>query len=201
MAAPGPPRIETAANLLLELLMEDGMDRVLQHFEEPVVTSDGERYIAYLYGQSRPGDTWQGRLVFERQSDGARFETPVETTQTSEEALLYWGTGLSTTYFSGALDRALRGSLPPVNARPAPAPMIDRGADHSTVEARRTAIENDILALFDRAGDGRLLTRDVIDALPYGSADVVRAIDDLEKSQRRVVRKTEAGNDWLFLNR
>jgi hypothetical protein len=61
------------------------------------------------------------------------------------------------------------------------------------------AIQNDILALFKRAEGGRLLTRDVMESLPYGSADVARAIDDLEKTQRRVVRRTEEGNDWLFL--
>ena len=175
------------------------MDRVLQHFEEPLVTKDGQRYTVYLYGRSRPGDTWQGWLVFERQSDGARFETPVETTQPNENAVLYWGTGLTDTYFAGALERALRGAIPEVEPRPVPAPLIDSGVDHSTMEARRAVIEKDILELFKRAGDQRLLTRDVIEALPYGSADVVRAIDDLEKSQRRVVRRTEEGNDWLFL--
>ncbi|HET7705273.1 MAG TPA: hypothetical protein VFM36_04245, partial [Thermoanaerobaculia bacterium] len=109
------------------------------------------------------------------------------------------GTGLTDTYFAGALERALRGAIPEVEPRPVPAPLIDSGVDHSTMEARRAVIEKDILELFQRAGDQRLLTRDVIAALPYGSADVVRAIDDLEKSQRRVVRRTEEGNDWLFL--
>ena len=175
------------------------MDRVLQHFEEPLVAEDGQRYTVYLYGRSRPADTWQGWLVFERQRDGARFETPVETTQPNENAVLYWGTGLSDTYFMGALERALRGSLPPVEARVVPPPLIDSGVDHSTMEARRATIETDILALFRRSGDRQLLTRDVIAALPYGSADVVRAIDDLEKTQRRVVRRTEEGNDWLYL--
>jgi len=175
------------------------MDRVLQHFEEPLVTEDGQRYTVYLYGRSRPADTWQGWLVFERQNDGARFETPVETTQPNENAVLYWGTGLSDTYFTGALERALRGAVPPVEARPVPPPLLDSGVDHGTMEARRTTIETDILALFRHSGDRQLLTRDVIAALPYGSADVVRAIDDLEKTQRRVVRRTEEGNDWLYL--
>ncbi|HEU4522325.1 MAG TPA: hypothetical protein VFT12_10000 [Thermoanaerobaculia bacterium] len=177
------------------------MDRLLQHFEEPVAGGDGQRYVVYVHGRSRPGDTWQGWLVFERQSDGLRFETPVETTQPSERDVIHWASALSSTYFEGALARALRGSLPRVAAAPAPAPLIDRGVDHATLESRRGAIQQEILSLFRKVGEHRLLTRDIFAALPYGHADIVRAIDDLEKTQRTVVRRTEEGNDWLFLTR
>jgi hypothetical protein len=83
------------------------MDQLLQQFEALVDDGAGNRYAVYLYGRSRPGDTCQGWLVFERTSDGRRFSTPAETTQPNMEAVAYWGTGLSATYFDGALQRAL----------------------------------------------------------------------------------------------
>src|ERR1051326_3266274 len=65
------------------------MDEILQQFEQPVIDESGERYAVYLYGRSRPGDTWQGWLVFERQNDGRRYATGVETTQPNRQAILY----------------------------------------------------------------------------------------------------------------
>lgn len=82
------------------------MDELLQVFEKPVAEAAG-LYTVSLYGRSRPADTWQAWLVFERVSDGRRFSTDVETTQPNAEAVLYWATGLSETYLEGALDRAL----------------------------------------------------------------------------------------------
>ncbi|HYU25699.1 MAG TPA: hypothetical protein VEO74_10880 [Thermoanaerobaculia bacterium] len=85
------------------------MEQLLQQFEKPITDRGEASYTVYLYGRSRPADTWQGWLVFERASDGKRFATDVETTQSNAEAILYWATGLTDAYFDGALERATRG--------------------------------------------------------------------------------------------
>lgn len=82
------------------------MERLLQEFADPIRDSRGNRYKVYVYGNSRPGDTWQGWLVFERLSDGKRLTTGIETTQPNADAVLYWATGLTDAYFDGALERA-----------------------------------------------------------------------------------------------
>lgn len=68
------------------------------------------------------------------------------------------------------------------------------------VRLRRLAdIERDVLEAFHRFRSTRLLTRTLFDALPYAHADVVRALEHLEKQGGYVVRRTEQANDWLFL--
>lgn len=83
------------------------MERLLHQFEETFSGRAPETYRVYVYGRSREHDTWQGWLVFERLSDGRRLPTPVETTQSTAEAITYWATGLTSAYFDGALERAL----------------------------------------------------------------------------------------------
>lgn len=83
------------------------MDQLLQQFEAPIHDASGNTYFIHLYGRARPGDTWQGWLVFERAGDRRRFATGVETTQPNGEAIVYWATGLEEVYFEGALERAL----------------------------------------------------------------------------------------------
>lgn len=173
------------------------MERLLQQFERPIRDTAGTIYNVFLYGRSRPGDTWQGWLVFERLTDGARFETDVETTQSSAEAILCWATGLTDAYFDGALQRAQKG----VRDQPAPVaipePLV--GGDIDTRVARLAALERAILDCFSRARTTRILTQRVFDDLACAHADVVRALEDLEKQGGLLVRRTEEGNDWLFL--
>ena len=160
------------------------MDQLLQQFEQPIVRDD-EAYVAYLYGRSRPGDTWQGWLVFERLSDGERFTTPVETTQPNRKAVLYWATGLTYSYFDGALRRAMQ---------PERAPVLEvvhpEGLEH---------IERDVLDFFARHGVSRGLTEALFRELPHAHADIVRALEALEQEGRMLVRRTEEGNDWVYL--
>lgn len=162
------------------------MERLLQQYEHRVVDGSGETYDVFLYGRSRPQDTWQGWLVFERASDRARFATDVETTQPNVEAILYWGSGLSAAYFDGALARAQK----PAQA-PAPVTVVP--------PATLAQIEREVLAFFTRHRILSARTQAVLDGLPYVHADVVRALEDLEKQSRYLVRRTEEGNDWLFL--
>jgi len=61
-------------------------------------------------------------------------------------------------------------------------------------------IEEYVLGLFRSAGTLRLLAREIFDrSTEYANADIVRAFEDLEKSQRLLVRHTEEGNDWVHL--
>ncbi|SRR6184192_2985683 len=63
------------------------MEQLLQQFEKPIADKSGVSYTVFLYGRNRPGDTWQGWLVFERSNDGKRFATDVETTQPNADAI------------------------------------------------------------------------------------------------------------------
>ncbi len=175
------------------------MDQLLQQFEQPIVDRNGDLHTVYLYGRARPGDTWQGWLVFQRQRDGRRSTTPVETTQPNREAVLYWATGLTDAYFDGALARAQRPSDP---SQPHFVPVhrvIDYGVDHDKREARLAHVEQDILTFFTNTNDDRVLTETLFNSLPHAHADVVRALEDLEKRKRAIERRTEEGNDWVFL--
>lgn len=82
------------------------MEQLLQTFQTTFVDNTGERYDVQAYATSRPGDTWQGWIVFTRQRDGKRFTTGAETTQPSAEAVAYWATGLEPAYLEGAFQRA-----------------------------------------------------------------------------------------------
>jgi hypothetical protein len=157
------------------------MDTLLQQFETPVAGKDGDRYVVYLYGRSRPGDTWQGWLVFERVRDGSRFSTPVETTQPDAQAVSYWGTGLSSAYFDGALERALH-------------PVVYQPARQSL-----SHVEREVLRHLAAHARGRVLMQNLFDEIAHAHADIVRAVENLEQRERMLVRRTEEGNDWVFL--
>jgi hypothetical protein len=172
------------------------MEQLLQVFEKPVADA-ASLYKVFLYGRSRPADTWQGWLVFERVSDGKRFSTDVETTQPNAEAVLYWATGLSETYFDGALNRALHPRPHDAGGIATPAPIVGGNAD---IRRRRLGVlEHAVLNCFRRHSTTRLLTQTLFDELRYQHADVVRALEDLEKQGGFVVRTTEEGNDWVSL--
>ena len=174
------------------------MEKLLQQFETPV-TIDSTTYVAYLYGRNRSDGMWEGRIAFERSPDGARFTTPVETTQSNAEAVLYWATGLTDAYFEGALRRALDSHTRNPEPLPAPAPLVTTGANAAGRAARREDIERAVLDMFAARNTSQVLTRDVFDSLPHANADVVRALEHLEKGEQRIIRRTEEGNDWLFL--
>jgi hypothetical protein len=177
------------------------MEQLLQQFEAPIRDANGNLYVVYLYGRERLSDTWQGWLVFERRRDSVRFATPVETTQPNAQAIVYWATGLTATYFDGALQRALspdRTARAADVSRPAPA-FIRYGADTATRRRRLTNFEREIMRFFERLRATRALTQQLFDASPHAHADIVRALEDLEKQGGYLVRSTEEGNDWLFL--
>ena len=176
------------------------METLFQQFERPMQDSGGNTYLVFVQGRSRPHDTWEGWLVFERQRDARRFNTPVETTQPDAQAVLYWASGLTDTYLEGALDRALAVAIAPRSIAEAP-PLVGYGVDAVERSRRLSQIERHVLALFQNIRLTRLLTERVLDQLPYTQADVVRAIEHLEKEKRLVERRTKNGDDWLFLTR
>ncbi|HEX8173321.1 MAG TPA: hypothetical protein VF824_22495 [Thermoanaerobaculia bacterium] len=181
------------------------MERLLQTFEAPFADHDGNLYAVQLFGRSRPGDTWQAMLTFVRQRDGISFTTGVETTQSNAEAVLYWATGLTPAYFDGAFERArlqstqsTRPSAAPIEAAP---PLRDVTADRETYLHRLNELETQVLDSFRRHGADRVATQTVLDELPHAHADVVRAIEDLEKQRHLVERVTDGGTDWLIRRR
>jgi len=174
------------------------MDTLFQQFERPMTDGSGDTYLVFVQGRSRPQDTWEGWLVFERQRDARRFSTPVETTQPNAQAVLYWASGLEATYLEGALERALSVSIAPRSMADAP-PLVGYGVDAVEHSRRLTLIERHVLALFQNLRLTRLLTERVLDQLPYAHADSVRALEDLAR-RKLLTRRTENGNDWIFLS-
>ena len=173
---------------------------LVQQFETPVTGRDNNTYIAYLYARLGSHKTWEGLLTFERTSDGKRFETAVETTQSTRDAVRYWAGGLTQSYFEGALERAMR-TAPQPPAQPAPPPLVEFGSNANTRQARLADLERQILDMFRKRHQSRLLAQELFDKLPHANADVVRALEALEKQERSLVRRTEEGNDWVILTR
>jgi hypothetical protein len=65
---------------------------------------------------------------------------------------------------------------------------------------RLARIEQYILEFFQLRQQTRILAKDLFDSTPeYANADLVRALEDLEKKQRLLVRHTHEGNDYVSL--
>ena len=174
------------------------MDTLFQQFERPMRDAGGDTYLIFVQGRSRPHDTWEGWLVFERQRDARRFNTGIETTQPDAQAVLYWAGGLTDVYLEGALDRALSVNIAPRSISEAP-PLVGYGVDAVERSRRLTQVQRHVLALFQNIRLTRLLTERALDQLPYAHADVVRALEDLEKEKRLIARRTDNGSDWIYL--
>jgi len=181
-----------------EVARRSDMDTVVEQFGS-VIRHGDDTFRVYLHGRSRPRDTWQGWLVFERERDGRQFETAVETTQPNPETLRYWATGLTDTYLDGALSRALAPPAPPAADVVIQQPIVAERVGHDDREARRAALERDVLDVFSSSHVTRLLANDLFRALNAAHADVTRALEHLEKHHRLLVRQTEEGNDWIIL--
>ena len=65
---------------------------------------------------------------------------------------------------------------------------------------RLQAIEKYVIGFFQERGQSRILARDLFDSTnAYANADIVRALEDLEKKERLLVRHTTEGNDYISL--
>src|SRR5205823_1074307 len=164
------------------------MEQLLQQFEKPIIDKSGVSYTVFLYGRSRPGDTWQGWLVFERSNAGKRFATDVETTQPNSDAILYWSTGLTPAYFEGALERALRAPQADRPAAAAPASLGDRR--RSAMRRRRLGnLERAVLSAFQAHHTARLRTDILLNELEV----VVVVARDGARGERRLVGQVARG--------
>ena len=69
------------------------------------------------------------------------------------------------------------------------------------MEKRRLQeIEKYIISFFLGQHHARILAKDLFDSTTaYANADIVRALEDLEKKERLLVRHTTAGNDYVSL--
>jgi len=69
------------------------------------------------------------------------------------------------------------------------------------MDRRRLAqIEQYVLGFFQTAGQSRIRAQELFDSTTeFANADLVRAIEDLEKTQRLLVRHTTEGTDYISL--
>ena len=65
---------------------------------------------------------------------------------------------------------------------------------------RLEQIERYVLGFFQVQGHTRILANELFDSTgEFANADLVRALEDLEKKQRLLVRHTTEGNDYISL--
>ena len=65
---------------------------------------------------------------------------------------------------------------------------------------RLQEIEKYVISFFLAQHHTRILAKDLFDSTAaYANADIVRALEDLEKKQRLLVRHTSEGNDYISL--
>ena len=65
---------------------------------------------------------------------------------------------------------------------------------------RLQAIEKYVVNFFQEQQQPRILAKDLFDSTTtYANADIVRALEDLEKRERLLVRHTTEGNDYISL--
>ena len=65
---------------------------------------------------------------------------------------------------------------------------------------RLQQIEKYVLDFFQVQQHTRILAKDLFDSTTtYANADIVRALEDLEKKERLLVRHTTEGNDYVSL--
>ena len=65
---------------------------------------------------------------------------------------------------------------------------------------RLQAIEKYVINFFEEQQQSRILAKDLFDSTgAYANADIVRALEDLEKRERLLVRHTTEGNDYVSL--
>jgi hypothetical protein len=79
-------------------------------------------------------------------------------------------------------------------------PELSAGQRGRMDKQRLQRIEEYILGFFQRRQQNRILAKDLFDSTAeYANADLVRALEDLEKKQRLLIRFTHEGNDFVSL--
>ncbi len=75
---------------------------------------EGTTYVARVYGRARLDGTWEGWLEFVAIDAAVVLRTGQETTQSNQQGVAYWASGLAPSYLEGAFARARRHRLAPV---------------------------------------------------------------------------------------
>jgi hypothetical protein len=84
------------------------MSEVLIEYDTVLAADDGSRWIARACSRPGPGTVWEGWIEFVPLDPGSRpARSRRETTQPSREQVMYWATGLTPRYLTGALERTL----------------------------------------------------------------------------------------------
>jgi hypothetical protein len=63
-----------------------------------------------VYGRQRLDGTWEGWLEFVAVGAAVSLRTEQETTQSSQQGVAYWASGLEPSYLEGAFARAHKDS-------------------------------------------------------------------------------------------
>ena len=115
------------------------MAEVFAEFEG-IISDSGRTFTARVCG-APSGEHWEGWIEFTALEDGVVYRTPRETTQPNRDAFEYWASGLTATYFEGALDRALTPRPVVIDRSPVesafdePAPTVEHVTVPSTGDA------------------------------------------------------------------
>jgi hypothetical protein len=137
------------------------MAEVLVEFAEPLVLTDGRRFIARACGNEMDNGHWQGWIEFVPATGGEVLRTGRETTQPNRTDAVYWATGLTPVYLEGALDRTLNPHVKRPTRQIDP-PFFDGPAQDFVPPARRP---DSILNPFSVYRKGEGLLRDQLNAL------------------------------------
>jgi hypothetical protein len=147
------------------------MAEVVHVFDTPVYLNHVE-YSARV--AARPeGHLWEAWIEFVARDGSNALRTPRETTQPDRDAVVYWATGLSTTYLEGALHRALE--PPPrrtVEVMPEPAFQAPTPAPASEV----VTVDRAVLDPYSVGAKGEDLLRSELGALEaWHLRNIIRA--------------------------
>jgi hypothetical protein len=83
-----------------------GAPILVHRFVNSIRGEDGMLYTVHVYGQGRADGTWIGWLSFLSPTGQVVRRTGRETTQSSQDQVAYWATGLQPSYLEGAFRRA-----------------------------------------------------------------------------------------------
>lgn len=90
--------------------MQDGgyVNDLVHTFSEVVRDPEGRGYAAEVHARERVDGIWETWLEFRGLGRNVLLRTHRESEQPNRRAVLYWASGLQSSYFDGALLRATR---------------------------------------------------------------------------------------------
>lgn len=84
----------------------------VEHVRDP---ADATTYVARVYGRPCVDGTWEGWLEFVAVGAAVVLRTGQETTQSNQQSVAYWASGLEPSYLEGAFARARNNKLAAVS--------------------------------------------------------------------------------------